>query len=33
MGGPLMMLEFEDEEEAERTLKRGRVNLRTKCCI
>ena len=23
MGGPLMMLEFEDEEEAERTLKRG----------
>ncbi|RVW99025.1 hypothetical protein CK203_019082 [Vitis vinifera] len=25
MGGPLMMLEFEDEEEAKRTLKRGRL--------
>ncbi|RVW37083.1 hypothetical protein CK203_084577 [Vitis vinifera] len=32
MGGPFMLLEFEDEEEAERVLKRGRNGLKTKCC-
>ena len=32
MGGPFMLLEFKDEEEAERVLKRGRNGLKTKCC-